>query len=160
MVAGCGFRPLYSERATGVNAQLAAVQIGVIDHRVGQILYNDLRDRFNPYGVPPDPLYRLDILVSEAKQSLGIRKDESATRANLAMVADFSLWRLGGGKALIKGTARSTSSYNILKSDFATFSAEGDARRRAVREISDDIKTQLATFLASLPAAPAVFGKR
>ena len=155
LVASCGFRPLYAERATGVSFQLAAIEINVIDNRVGQILGNHLRDQFNPYGRPSNPLYRLGVTTNETKQDLAIRKDETATRANLTLSADFTLSHADSGKELIRGSVQSTNSYNILSSDFATLSAEDDARRRAVREIGDDIKTRLASFLAFVPETPS-----
>ena len=42
-----------------------------------------------------------------------------------------------------------TVSYNILDSEFATLMAEKDARARAIREISEDIRIRLSVFLAS-----------
>ena len=50
------------------------------------------------------------------------------------------------GQQLTSGTSVSINSYNILSNEFATFSAEQDARERGLREIADDIKVRLAIF--------------
>ena len=42
--------------------------------------------------------------------------------------------------------SKSTNSFNIVASDFATLSGETDAIERAAREVSDDIRTRLALF--------------
>ena len=49
---------------------------------------------------------------------------------------------------MLSGNVNSTSSFNILTSDFATLSAESDARARSLREISDEIRTRVAVFLS------------
>ena len=49
---------------------------------------------------------------------------------------------------LLKANAISANSYNILRSEFATLSAENDARARAVRELSDEIRTRIGIYLS------------
>lgn len=147
-LAGCGFQPLYGTRADGsVSAEMAQIDIDLIDERLGQQLHNLLRNRMTPSGPPAHPLYRLNIEVSQAKRTLAIRNDESKTRANLELVATITLFRSADGVRLYTGRSRSTSSYNILDSDFATLSAESDAQRRAVRDLSDDIALRVSAFL-------------
>ena len=67
LLAACGFEPLHAPRNGGgsVPAALATVQIANIPDRSGQILRNYLRDEINPYGVPGNPRYRLDIFLTE-----------------------------------------------------------------------------------------------
>ena len=51
-VAGCGFRPLYGERADGARERLAAVAINPIRDHIGYEVYNLLRDSLTPRGAP------------------------------------------------------------------------------------------------------------
>ena len=81
-------------------------------------------------------------------QNLAVRKDEVATRANLVMHARFTLVRAHDNSTLLSTSAISANSYNILSEEFATLSAENDARARAVRELSDEIKTRIAIYLS------------
>ena len=152
LLGGCGFQPLYGQRDRGsVAAELAAVKIKLIENRIGQQLHNFLLDRLNPRGKPATAIYDLIIELEESKEDLAIRKDETATRANLTLRAEYELRRVATGEILVEGFSRSVTSYNIVDSDFATLSAESDARKRAVREISEDIKVRLGIYFSAAP---------
>jgi LPS-assembly lipoprotein len=147
-LSGCGFRPLYAE-ATGSGAQtLASIEIGLIADRPGQKLRNMLLERLTPTGQPRQPAYILDVRLTEAKQELAIRKDETATRANLTVTAQFVLRALREPQlGTYAGVANSTNSYNVLRSEFATLSAENDARDRALRVLAEEIRIRIAAAL-------------
>jgi len=149
-LGACGFQPLYGDGgARSASGELAAVHINTIPDRNGQMLHNFLLDRINPQGRPGDPRYVLDIRLTESKASLGIIKDSSSTLAQIASVANYTLRDLKANKTLQTGRSRSVTSYNIVQSDFATLAAEKDARERTLRELSEDITTKVAVFLAS-----------
>jgi LPS-assembly lipoprotein len=145
--AACGFQPLHSRLGGADAARLSGIKVLPIVDRKGQILSNLLRDRLTPHGTPQRPEYLLSVQLSEHIQSLGVRTDESATRANLKMTAAFTLSSAAPSKFVMRGIAESTSSFNILDSSFATLSSEKDARARSLREISDQIKTRISIFL-------------
>jgi len=132
-----------------VDGDLAAIKIGLISDRIGQQLYNELRDGLNPTGQPARPLYVLQVKLAESIEELAIRKDETATRANLYLRAEFKLLTAHDGAVLVIGQSRSTTSYNILSSEFATLSALADAQRRGVRVLGGDIKTRLGLYFKS-----------
>ncbi len=143
---GCGFRPLHGQDGGGTRETLAAVEIALIEDRTGQILHNLLLDRLNPGGPPARSRYLLSVSLVESVRNLAIRKDETATRANMTITATFSLEHIGRGEAY-HGRAVSTNSYNILQSDFATLSAEKNARDRALRVLAEEIRARVATAL-------------
>lgn len=147
---GCGFHPLHSRQPADAAATAALRQISVlpIPERLGQMLRIELTDRLTPDGAPRSPVYVLDVTVTESKQDLAVRKDATATRANLIMVAKFQLKRAASGEELFSGTMRSINSYNILDADFATLSAEADARRRAARDLAMEIESRLGIFFS------------
>ena len=76
------------------------------------------------------PRFSLDVKLTESLTDLAIRKDNVATRANLTLIAQFSVVSRSGGSLLFSGQAQSVNSYNILTSDFATLGA------RAMREVA------------------------
>jgi len=151
VLGGCGFQPLYGQQGgdATVASDLAAVRVEPLRDRVGQQMHNFLRDRLNPGGQPVSPSYRLQVQLTETLSELGVRQDETATRANLRMQANFSLLSVDGGEPLLSGRSTSTTSYDILENPFATTVSEGDARERALRELADDIQTRLAVYFAS-----------
>ncbi|MDE0540239.1 MAG: LPS assembly lipoprotein LptE [Rhodospirillales bacterium] len=147
-LAACGFQPLYGDSApAGVRADLAAVEVGLIEDRIGQQMRNELVRRFHPDGRARNPSYRLQVKLSVDKRDLALQKSEIATRASLRITATYALRKNMDGKQLIQGTTRITTSYDILRSDFATLAAEADARRRGVRELADEITNRLAAYL-------------
>jgi LPS-assembly lipoprotein len=147
LLAACGFRPLHGGASPTSSPALADIAISTIPDRSGQMLHNLLLDRISPTGAPASPRYLLDVQLTETVERLAIRRDETATRANLSVVAGFSLRRVADNAPVLAGAASSTGSFNILRNEFATLSAENDVRRRVLREISDDIRTRVAIFL-------------
>lgn len=148
LLAGCGFEPVYGERSQASGDALARFEIELIADRTGQMLRNELLSRMQPYGEGRTASgYVLRITISESRQDLAVRKDDSATRANLSLVANFQVLQPGAEGPLFSGAATAVVSHNILTSDFATISAREDARRRGVRQLADRIKERLSVWL-------------
>ena len=153
-LGGCGFRPLYGSRGNAPGAvELAAVAVGQISDRLGQILRNDLTERLSPLGGPVHPRYRLTVGLRESSAALAIQSDSSITRYDLRIDVSFTLIDIASGRTLFQGQARAIGSYDAVRSDFATLTAERDSARRTVREAAEDIRTQLAAFFARRLAA-------
>lgn len=151
LLGACGFQPLYGKHAAGsAPEEFAKIRVLPIKDRIGQMLRNHLLTALNPRGRSGNSQYRLETRVTESSSSLGVRKTGFATRANLKVTADFSLRGRGGGKVLFKRISTITVSYNILDSDFATLSAKKDARARAVREISEDMRVRLGAYFSQV----------
>ncbi len=158
-LAACGFEPLYGDQDQGVATEdlLSRVSVLPIADRLGQIVRIELTNRLTPRPAL-EPLFVVDVRLTQSKQGLAVRRDASATRANLILSASFELTPVGGGDPLMSGEIRSSNGYDILKSDFATLAAETDARRRGARDIADAIVDRLAIYLSrvnSRYAAPA-----
>lgn len=147
-LAGCGFQPLYgsSPGKGGVSEALHRVRIEPIPDRLGQKLRNFLLDRLNPTGTPRRPSHSLRVETSVSRTDFGIERDETATRALLVLSVSYALHSYSENRVVLSGLAKSTNSFNIVASDYATANAETDALDRAAREISDDIKNRLGLF--------------
>ncbi|MCZ6741334.1 MAG: LPS assembly lipoprotein LptE [Alphaproteobacteria bacterium] len=157
----CGFKPLYGDHASSVSqASLAQVRLPPLRDRVGQLLHIRLSKGMHPRGKPRNPVWDLVIKLTTRTENLGIRKDETATRANLTLEARFELRQIATGRVSFKGRSVITISYNILESRFSTLASRTDATRRATRELADNIKTRVALFLSQrgavrVPKMPA-----
>ena len=148
-LGACGFRPLYGgAENSAINQQLALIQISTIEDRIGQQLHNLLLDRFNSGGRPQKPLYTLSVLITVNTSEIGIKFSEEATRARLTLRVDYILTDNGSGKVLTEGGVRSVNSYNISDSEFARLAAEEDAKKRAAREVTDEIKIHLSFYFS------------
>lgn len=147
--ASCGFKPLYGHRASAVSQQaLTEVRLAPLHDRVGQLVHIRLSKSMHPKGRARKPVWELAIKLTTQTVDLGIRKDETATRANLTLTAKFALNYIATGKAAFKGRSVITVSYNILESQFGTISSRNDATRRAANELGENIKTRVALFLS------------
>ena len=144
---GCGFTPLHGEASRASEKALNGFEVELIPDRIGQLLRNELLERFRPRGIPGGDRFSLSVTVNEYIKKLGIRIDETATRANLILRAGYAVSARTDGRILIRGTAQSVNSYNILGSHFATLVARKNARERAVREVADDIREQISIWL-------------
>ena len=150
-LSACGFTPLYGgadSQAISPVDHMAAIRIASLPDRIGQQMHNLLRDRLNPIGQPRQPVYALGLRLSESRQELGIRKDETATRANLNLAVQFTLSSIQTGDPLYRGHVNAVSSYNILTSPFATGFSETDAQARALLELADGIRTRLGIYFS------------
>lgn len=153
-LGGCGYRPLYASGAGGdIGGGLAAVKIGLIPNRTGQQLRNILLDRLNPRGEPSQPLYKLEIAILPSRQELGVRRDDTSSRANLILDGEYRLLDANNGRVLFEAKSRRVASYNISDDDFSTISAAAAARRRVAQELADEIVVRIAVYLNRRRAA-------
>ena len=151
-LAACGFHPLYAPpTASTTDPRLAAIQVAQIPERVGQRLTIALRDSFNPSGATVDPKYRLNVTLSTTRRDVAIRRDGTATRAEVAVNANYHLMDLGDGSIAMRGSARSVSSVDLVVNEYANLVAEEDARTRAAEDLALEIQTRCAAFFERPP---------
>jgi LPS-assembly lipoprotein len=156
-LAGCGWQPLYGRnKDTGVGGdaapRLAQVHIAPIADRVGQELYNNLRDRMNPQGVPQDPRYDLIITLAQVGAAQIVSQQQTTTRVDLTFTATYNLYlRSKPGVSIFKATSRTTTAYDIPNDPYSAVVSSDDAKRRGAQSLSDDISNRVASFLASQP---------
>ena len=96
--------------------------------------------------------------LNESKQELAVRKNAFATRVNYGLTAQYQLMDAETKEAVFTGGGRVVGSYNISQSEYATLIAARDARAKAVREMSENIRTDLGVFF--LDQAKASRGAR
>ncbi|MCH2550393.1 MAG: LPS assembly lipoprotein LptE [Alphaproteobacteria bacterium] len=147
-LATCGFEPLHIQKQNTIKLSVFLNRIHVlpIPERTGQLLRINLTNQLNPKGPSDENDYILSVILSEKKRDLGVRRDATATRTDLIITAEYVLKDIKKGAAIISGTVKSVTSYNILDADFANRSAEEDARRRASLHLSTEISTRLKIF--------------
>ena len=157
-LAACGWHPLYGQVSNGsggtaggnAGPRLASVHIVPIADRVGQNLYNALRDRLNPGGAPAEPQYDLVVQIVEHTQQMLIQQDQTASRVDLTLDATYALYQRGNRTPVFQGQSRATTTYDLLNNnvEYASVQSTDDAHRRGAQALADDIATQVAVFLA------------
>lgn len=144
-LSACGYKPVYGNKGA-IQRSLGQVQVGQVPNREGQVFRNALVDRVNPRGQPGAAPYSLKIEYSESLGQVAIRRDETATRANLRISVTFELRETASGVVVFRGRSRRTASYNIVQSDYANVIARRTAQRRAAELVAEDIATRLALY--------------
>lgn len=150
-LSACGYTPLYGRSSGGaqVTAELSQIEVRPIVDRVGQMMRTELKRSLSPQGLRDAPQYRLTVTLSEGLAQLAVEESAFATRANLTLSSAYSLVRSADGLEILAGTADSVASYNILSSDFATQSAQSNARERAIVNLAQTIRQRLAVYFLS-----------
>lgn len=149
LLAACGFEPLYGNQqkpGDAVYNEFFQTKIDTIKDRNGQLLRNELLDRLNYQGEPARPAFELKVKLDESRQDILVRSDEIATAANLTWTADYELSETVNKHVLTSGTVKSINRFNELRSPYATIASEQDARRRAARQIAEELRTRLAIY--------------
>ena len=158
-LAGCGFHPLYGNTTAAVpvnvQQQLESIRIVPSQDRMGQRLYNDLRDMLNPRGVPAKPKYVLSVQLTETPQQLLLsQQDQTATRTYLTVSANYHLKVADAQAEVLSGTVRTRTGFNLLTNEYASLVAQQNAEERSAAELADSIRQRLALYLAQAPAPP------
>ena len=144
-----GFEPIYSSHNKN-NEELLHISVKNIKDRSGQILKNDLAKKLNPQNKKKITKYYLFVDLVENIEEMGIRKDMSATRANLVINVNYNLKKINDGETILKGSTKAISSYDVVESIYATIIAEKDARIKGLKTISDTIVNELAIYFNNI----------
>ncbi|WP_291724464.1 LPS assembly lipoprotein LptE [Magnetospirillum sp. 64-120] len=150
---GCGFQPMYAkpdpQNASPVAAELASVRILGIEDRQGQILRNALVNRMSPLGEPGRADYILAVRLTQNQENLAERSDGKASLGRLFISATFTLTENQKEAPVFSGSSRSVVSYRLLGPTYGSTAVERDAEKRALGDLAEDIRSQVATFFAN-----------
>ncbi len=156
-LSGCGFRPLYAPYTTedggpaDLRDELAAVRVGNIPERSGQLLRRDLQRRFEGVRVGVPARYALQVAVTYAVEPLGYRRDGTITRLRYVATGNWSLSTLSVPPRQIAVSAiptRALDSFNIPDLQFfAADSARDAMEARLVDQLAEDIFRRVALEL-------------
>jgi len=145
-LAGCGFQPLYGAHTIHTDADLAGIRVDPIHERAGQLLEIALRDGFNPENIGVEARSVLVVILGESVGDFAIRSDGTTSRQIYNLTAAFKLTDLKTHKLLLEGHSRSNNSYDVAENEYSVVVARDSAEKRAVRQLSDDIRARVAMF--------------
>lgn len=153
LLAGCGFRPLHAPAdaaagfPTDVAAELAAVRVGHIPERFGQLVRRDLERRLDRGQPARQARYLLQVSVLFNVDTIGYRRDGTATRQRYTANGNWLLSTLDVPPERVAGSAipvRAIDNYNIPDLQFfAADSAREAMERRLAEAIGEEVARQL-----------------
>lgn len=147
-LSACGLQPMYAGGGGGAVAQgLAAVDVAPIEGRAGWLVRNALTDRLAQTGATAAPRYRLDVLLDDQLEGLGLLGDDTIGRERRTLRARYQLVDLANGEIVLDATAGSDAGIDVVSSEYATIAAEETALENLAREVADRIVARLALTL-------------
>ncbi|MFN4170382.1 MAG: LPS assembly lipoprotein LptE [Pseudorhodobacter sp.] len=138
-LVGCGFSPAYGPGGPGLKLQNAILADEPRDGFAFELVKR-LEERLGPAQAAR---YGLSYDIGLKSTGVAITTANAITRYNLNGTADWVLRDLASGTRLTGGRAESFTSYSATGSTVAGLAAEGDAQRRLMRILADQIVTQL-----------------
>ena len=147
-LSACGLQPMYAGGGSGAVAQgLAAVEVPPIEGRAGWLVRNALRDRLAQSGDSAPARYRLDVLLDDQLEGLGLLTDDTVGRERRTLRARYQLVDLASGEILLDASAGSDAGIDVVSSEYATIAAEETALENLAKDVADRIVSRLALTL-------------
>ncbi len=160
-LAGCGLHPMFARSADGgagpAATELAAISVGIIPERAGQLLRQALQERFERSGLAVPQRYDLVVTFAVINTAVGIQPDTSPTRIRFIGTATYWLKAQDASRStLTSGTARTVDGFNLFDQQFFASGLEGETVQRRVAEaVADQITLQLASYFDKRATAAA-----
>jgi LPS-assembly lipoprotein len=147
-LTGCGLTPMYAGGSAGPVAQgLAAVDVPPIEGKAGWLMRNAHNDRLTQAGTHGSPRYRLDVVLDDKLEGLGLINDDTVGRERRTLRARYQLVDIASGNILLDATAGSDAGIDVVSSEYATIAAEDTALENLSKEVADRIVARLALEL-------------
>jgi LPS-assembly lipoprotein len=151
LLGACGFQPMYAPAGGG--QAIGPVQVAEIEGKAGHVLRTEL-DRILAVESGAGTPSLLEITLLEQVTPLGIRRDESATRAELRIIANYVLTPPNNAQVM-RGSVVTTVNYDIPTAAFGEIAAQDDARERAAETMAQRFRAELALRMAQARQAGA-----
>lgn len=161
-LASCGFEPLYVERSqdegwyyngkfdTSITNEMANIKVEPVPDRIGQLLRNELIDRFTPKGEPKKPVYRLVINnINKEVVEQAMRNDITASRERVEYKIKYCLYEVATGKELVKGDSLVYLSYDIMDNPYSTTFSQKKIEKDAAQILANDISLRMGAYFHS-----------
>ena len=136
-----------TEEDAQVAASLAAVRVGLITERQGQLMRRRLEEGLAPAGRGTVAArYDLRLGIGYSADVQGFRRDGTASRIRFIATASWFLFDLGAPpREIARGTERSLDAYDIPENQF--FAADV-ARDTMERQLIEQLARQIVDSLA------------
>lgn len=171
LLSGCGFRPLHAplestagEVPADVQAELAAVRVGPIGERYGQMMRRDLQRRLEGNAPGTPARYLLNVGIGLSAEVLGYRRDGTISRVRYTARGEWTLTTQSVPPRIIGQSAlpfRTIDSFNVPDLQFFSADTSREAMERRLAEVLADEIAREVTFAlrqhlaAGRPSAPA-----
>lgn len=158
-LSACGFKPMYAHNALAPT--LAGIEVVTPDGRAGALMREHLDDALGRSPGSP-AAYRMTVALGESRYPRGVRIDNTATRYEYVLTANYTLQAISTGANVKTGQAQVILTYDSSDQPYASIMGQQDAQDRAAEEAARRIQLELASWFAQgapMPQAPAAQGQ-
>jgi LPS-assembly lipoprotein len=140
---------MYAGGGSGAVARgLSDVEVAPIEGKAGWLVRNALNDRLSSSaGGNSNARYRLDVLLDDKLEGLGLLTDDSVGRERRTLRARYQLVDTTTGDVVLDATAGSDAGIDVVSSEYATIAAEETALENLAKEVADRIVARLSLTL-------------
>jgi LPS-assembly lipoprotein len=140
---------MYAGGGSGTVARgLSSVDVAPIEGKAGWLVRNALNDRLSSSGAGnSNARYRLDVLLDDKLEGLGLLTDDSVGRERRTLRARYQLVDTSTDEVVLDATAGSDAGIDVVSSEYATIAAEDTALENLAKEVADRIVARLALTL-------------
>lgn len=127
---------------------MAAIQVGIIPDRPGQLLRQALQERLGSNSGAVAPRFRLAVGYGIAGEGIAVTSNSTATRVRMTARASWTLTSFDPPHTVVThGLTRAIASMNVFDQQYFAADLETEQEQRVLaREVADRIAEQLAVF--------------
>jgi hypothetical protein len=147
LVSCANYRPLYgsSGATTGVAVELSGITVTEQKSRTGQLVRNELMSVMRGGGSND---FVLELLPQESTRKVSDPVGEKRERYRYTLKMNYALHRAGNNTVLSEGSAFSNVSYDTVEQPVSDLQAAENAKLRASKEVSEEIRLRLAAYFS------------
>ncbi|AKQ41004.1 hypothetical protein CP97_01480 [Aurantiacibacter atlanticus] len=150
-LSACGLQPIYAGGSNGAVARgLAQVEVASISGDEGWLMRNALSDRLGRGNGEGGAQYRLDVVLDDQLEGLGLLTDDTIGRERRTLRARYQLVDTSDGTIIVDATAGSDAGIDVVGSEYATIAAEQTALENLTQEVADQIVVRLTRTLRAM----------
>lgn len=138
-VAACGFTPVYGPNGSA-EALRGTIQAETPTETNG---YNFVKRFEERMGLPNTPKYLLEYDIETQTDGVAVTQNQETTRYNVIGEITYRLSEIGTGQKLASGRVQNFTSFGSTGFTISTRTSRGDAFRRLMVILADDIIDQL-----------------
>lgn len=150
LLSACGFQPLYQQfdhTTTAPTTPTASIAIKGLKDRIGHIVYGELSRQLDQSPLPLSQAYTVEIDLDERENNQPLNRSENVIRTTYILTANYRLYQ--DDHVVLKGSARSTTSFHLALSGYASYVSREEAQLRSATELATIIQQRLRYFLTS-----------
>jgi LPS-assembly lipoprotein len=148
LLVGCGFKPTYSERSLA--SSLARVEFDLPSTKLGYRIEHELSISLRPYR-NKEKTHRVEVEVSDRTYSIGVRVDDTYSRAEINASVNYKLIDKKTDKVLINKSFVELVTYNAANDPFGSVMAQNHAQQRLSSAIAKRLESELVHYYQGQP---------